>query len=368
MNSTPTQNRHAAKRAVVALVAAPLMLTMLATSPAFAADRAPMTAAADVRFDDGRGQTTGERLRGAGVGARETAALQADEPQVQAAVERLRADGMWADEPANASISAANQASPTLAKDFGGKLLSSAFSQGANWALDGVLSRLGLGSESDGLDQLGASIAALQGDVTRMMEMMHQLLHGQDKTNFYNSSTEAGKAASRIDTAMRSVADWVKYDLQPSEKNVSDMASVVNLSMGELAFLTNNSMTGTIPLMMKATEAANVTDFDWDYYEQIEEVRDSYRTSYAQGLAAMDMLVEWDKDGTIGVTRNRLVNDAVAHTRQAYEKGIGLDVATPTKAPVVQVRNSDRMISAWKSPEAVNGNGWVRDDRSVAEV
>ncbi|MFZ2015594.1 MAG: hypothetical protein WAV00_17395 [Nocardioides sp.] len=339
MNRTQTQNRAKAKRAAAVLAAAPLALTLLTMSPATAADRPPVSAAAAMWAD-------------------EPDESRVDKTEVDAAVERLRAAGMWADETPGSY--AENAASTGLAKDFGGRLLSEAFTYGSTWALDEVLTRLGLNADADlaaALGKVGLSITALQADVTRMMEMMHQVLHGQDKSNFYSSYTGAGLAASRIDTAMRSVADWVKHDLQPSEKNVSDMALVVNVAMGELAFITTNPVTGTIPLMMKAAEASNVTDFNWSFYEKIDEVRDSYRATYAQGLATMDMLLAWDRDGTVSTTRARLVSDAVAATKRAYEHGIELNVATPTKGPVVQVRNGDRLISAW-TPDAVNGNGW----------
>jgi hypothetical protein len=342
MTITKTTRRRVATRAVAITAAAPLMLTMLAMTPAkAAADRPPVGAAAAFGVDD----STERR---------------ADEAQRDAAIERLRADGMWSDEPAG--VRAETRASPNLATEFGGRLLSDAFSYGVNWALDDVLKRLGLGSDADPFGKIENSIGALQSDVTKVMQMMYQLLHGLDKSNFLSSYSKAGVVATDINTAMRSVSDWVKYDLHPSEQNVTDMARTVNFSMGQLAYLTTDPDVGTIPLMMKATEAANVTDFDWGYYEQIDKVRDSYRTSYAQGLATMDMLVEWDRDGTIGVTRTRLVNDAVANTRKAYGEGIELNVETPTKAPVVQARNGDRIISAWKTPNDVGGNGWARTD------
>ena len=315
------------------IASAPLALSLLAIAPATAAER-PAAAAATAAEPD------------------------VDEADVKAALERLREDGMLAEDAPGAR---AENAAPTgLAKNFGGRLLSEAFSSGADWSLNEVLSSLGLGSDAqfaEALGQLGQSMAALQADVNRIMQLMHEVLHGQDRSNFYNSYTQAGLASSRIDTAMRSVADWVEHDITPSEKNVSDMALVINVSMGELDFTTTNAMTGTIPLMMKAADSATVTDFDWDYWEQIDEVRESYRSAYAQGLAGMDMLTEWDHDGTVAVTRDRLVEDAVAATLKSYAAGVELDATPPTGEPAVQARGTDYLVSDI-GPNS--GNGWER--------
>ncbi|MEQ6902572.1 hypothetical protein [Nocardioides sp. YIM 152588] len=329
--------RRTTLRAAVLLISTPLALSAVDLGAAVAATEPPAASAAYSAED-----------------------REKHERRVEAALDRLRADGMLADP---APTAAAENAGPTtLAKEFGGRLLSEAFSSGTGWAFDEVIAGLGLGSGADltdALRQLGTSISALQADVTRILQLMHEVLHGQDKANFYNSYTQAGIAASRIDTAARSVADWVENDLTPSEKNVSDMALVVNTSMGELDFLASNPVTGTIPLMMKAADASTVTDFDWDYYDQIDEVRDGYRASYAQGLAAIDLLTGWDHDGTVTVTRNRLTTDAIAATMSLYASGVTPDVTPPTGEPVVQPRNGERMLSAW-STQQVQGNGWSR--------
>lgn len=138
------------------------------------------------------------------------------------------------------------------------------------------------------------------------------------------------------------------------------MHTVLNLSMGELVFMTTNPVTGVVPLMMKAAEASNVANVAAldDYYADIDEARDSYRTSFAQAVGALDLLLEFDRDGTIALTRARVAEDAVAANRAMYAFGIAPQ-ADPRIAdqPFVHGRDTDRLLAPWT---AESTPGWTR--------
>ncbi|MEM9516622.1 MAG: hypothetical protein AAGA42_17370 [Actinomycetota bacterium] len=279
----------------------------------------------------------------------------ADQAEVEAALARLAADGMLFEDDGGVT-----DAGPLdLAKDFGKEYLHEAFYDGTKSVLYEALGALGYEVGGDdmsvitsALNDIKQSLARLEADVTEIKRKLEELLEGQDKTNFYTSYSAAGLAASRLGTAMSSVAGWIDAELEPSEENVSDIHSVVSMSLGELYFQTTNPVTGTIPLMMKATGSMGVIDLE-EFYAEIDEARAQYRTQYAQGLAVLDMLLRWDTDGTIAVDLDIHTDMAVEATHNLYRYGLlppqpiaGTYGDTPLDQPMIQTRGSSVMLSA----------------------
>ena len=244
--------------------------------------------------------------------------------EVDAALERLRADGMLVEEGEEFSVGV----TAAQATTFGRSLFNGVAFGGGQVILSEVLSLMGYDPDSQltsALQEISASIKALNDEVRRISEQVERLLEGQDRSNFYNSYTQAGMSAANLDTAMRSVSGWVERDLDPSESNLSDMQTIVTTSIGQLDFALNNPTTGTVPLMMKAADPAGVSDLE-NYWLQIDTLRDDYRAVLAQGLATLSMMERWDHTGTIGADLETFTPRATATVADMYEYGVSLEV------------------------------------------
>ena len=261
----------------------------------------------------------------AAVGTARTGAVQspATQNEVDAALERLRADGMLIDAD---TTTAKPDITLTQASTFGRSLFNGIAFAGGQVIMSEVLTALGYDPDAElnnALKEISDSIAALNDEVRKISQQVEQVLEGQDRTNFYNSYTQAGTAAANLETALRSVNGWIERDLQPSEANLSDIQTVTTTSIGQLDFILNNPTTGAVPLMMKAAEPAGVSDLE-NYWAQIDMVRDDYRAVLAQGLATLSLMERWDTTGTIAADLATFTPQAKTTVADMYGYGIAL--------------------------------------------
>lgn len=255
--------------------------------------------------------------------------------QVTNSLDRLRTDGMLIESSARPDVVL------RPASTFGRSLFNGVAFAGGQVVVAEVLKAMGYNPDSGlaaAMKEINDSIAALNDEVRRISEQIERVLEGQDRANFYNSYTQAGIASANLDTAMRSVTNWIEKDLKPSESNLSDMQTVITTSIGQLDFLLANPTTGTIPLMMKAADPATVSDLD-QYWTQIDTARDDYRAVLAQGLATLSAMERWDTTGTIAADLATFTPRATQTVAKMYEFGIGLD------AKRVHVKDRDTILA-----------------------
>lgn len=293
---------------------------------------------------------------------RATAAARAsgsnDQQRVETALAQLRAEGMLFEEAASNP-----DVVPRQASTFGRSLFHGVAFAGGQVVLSEVLSAMGYDPDAErlkALKEINDSIAALNGDVRRISQQVEQLLEGQDRSNFYNSYTQAGIAAANLDTAMRSVTAWAEKDLEPSESALANMQTVITTSIGQLEFLVANPTTGSIPLMMKAADPAPVSDLT-SYWQKIDTVRDDYRAVLAQGLATLDTMRAWDSTGTIAADLETFTPRATQTVAAMYDYGVAID------APRVHVKGNPEMLTALGT-KAVTGESNARAIQFTSEI
>ncbi|MEM9516544.1 MAG: hypothetical protein AAGA42_16975 [Actinomycetota bacterium] len=260
----------------------------------------------------------------------------------------------------------AQVANESLAMKYGSEFLSGAYANAGGMTFDLVLGALGYDAESQlsaALADIGSSLELLETQVLALKSMMYELLDGQDRINFLNAYTEAGEQAARIDLELQRIAHWVEHDLDVSEAHVNEAHATLMDAVSQLAFVTVDPVAGTVPLMMKAVEPMNVTDFTDSYYQQIDDIRAYYRTVWAQALGALDMLRNWDTDGSFDLDFELVSERAADATLASYQYGIapprtGLD-EDPT---IVHVQDTDTILAAWGPGDPADG--WSKTDRS----
>ncbi len=260
-----------------------------------------------------------------------------DQQTVEVAMAELRAEGMLFE-----SASRTPDVVPRQASTFGRSLFHGVAFAGGQVVLSEVLAAMGYDPEAERLQALkdiNDSITALNADVQRLSQQVEQLLEGQDRSNFYNSYTQAGIAAANLDTAMRSVTMWIEKDLEPSESTLANMQIVITTSIGQLDFLVANPTTGTVPLMMKAADPAPVSDLI-AYWDKIDTVRDDYRAVLAQGLATLDTMKTWDSSGTIAADLETFTERATEAVSGMYGYGVAVD------AKRVHLKGSGTVLTA----------------------
>ena len=295
-----------------------------------------------------------------------TGASQQHASLIEAAIERLEADGMWSqDVPQTADAVAISN----LATLFGSSVLRAAYSNGMKIGIMELLRGLGYDSNSSIEQMLGdlqSSLESLHADIEQMNVGIEALLHGQDRTDFRASYSSAGKSAARIGSAMNSVRGWIDDDLEPSEANLSDIQTVVTMSISELGFMVNNPTTGVLPLMSAAAEPNGVSDLQ-HYWAQIDAARDDYRATLGQGLLTLDMMLVWDTTGTIESDLRVTADATVDMTEAMYALGVAPPMPTheqhaPDGVPYLHARDSPYLLA----PDVRNDNQytdpwkWVR--------
>ncbi|MEZ5184489.1 MAG: hypothetical protein R2720_01975 [Candidatus Nanopelagicales bacterium] len=267
-----------------------------------------------------------------------------DQQKVAAALAELRAEGMLYE-----TSSRTPDVVPRQASTFGRSLFHGAAFAGGQVILSEILAGMGYDPEAERLQALkdiNDSIAALNADVRRLSEQVELLLEGQDRSNLYNSYTQAGIAAANLDTAMRSVTAWIEKDLEPSESALANMQTVITTSIGQLDFLVQNATTGTVPLMMKAADPARVSNLE-SYWQKIDTVRDDYRAVLAQGLATLDVMRAWDTTGTVAADLETFTPRATQTVAGMYDYGVAID------AERVHVKGSTTLLTALGTKAAV---------------
>ena len=263
------------------------------------------------------------------------AAVTVSTDEVEAALARLRADAMLA-EPADLSASTSARV-PALATKFGLAFFQGLVQGTTGGGLEFALAHLGFmpGQEGEALQEIRTAIDQLNADVQAVSRQIEAVLEGQDRINFYNSYTASGQAASRLSVALASANAWIAAGANPSEANVSDLQTVVRTSVADLAFQVANPTTGTIPLMMRAAEPANVSDLR-SYWQAIDTARDDYRAVLAQGLATLELLERWDTTGTVAADLDALTPVAKDTVWATYKYGI--EAKTPAGTAAVYLR------------------------------
>lgn len=294
------------------------------------------------------------------------ASAASSEEEVQAAIDRLRADGMWF-EDTGLKASAADFVDPVgMAKDFGMVAFNQLFTyQGGSGILDPLLEALGFADTSltDSLDEINTSIKQLRDDLGTISTGIEGLLDGQDQTNYLTSYNSANTAAGRLNTSLKSVSSWVDQGLTPTESQTSDLQTTVRNSISDLSGATTNSTAGTIPLMMKA-QPERLSDLE-GYWDDVETARASYRASLAQGIAALDVLTRWDATGTVAADLTLAVDDSQEAVQGLYDYGVAVDQATTRSSALVTV--GDTVYAPSDAPGA-DGESWAEVSYHVDEL
>lgn len=248
------------------------------------------------------------------------------EATVEAALARLRADALVVEPDAQPESSRAAGATSKLARDFGKRFMGGVAGNGEAMALDLTLKALGYDPDEElfnALADIKGSIQALDAEIGEIRSLMMELLHENDKQNFYNSYTQAGIAANRINTVIQTVSNWIDKGLQPSEQNVTDVHTVLRSALSDVSWMYNNEVTGVLPFAMKA-EAAHVMEKSGieAYHARIGELRSNFRSVLAQGIAGLELIERWDRDGTIAADRALFAKEGVKDVRAAYSTGL----------------------------------------------
>ena len=296
-------------------------------------------------------------------GASTAVALAPVDAEVAAAIERLRAKGLWVDD----RIDPVATAAPSLASIFGRTLFESIVSTGAGVGTNELLRELGYDPDRDLHEALGevrSAIEDLNAEVRAISEKLEQVLDGQDRANFYDSYTTAGTAATRLSVALASVDGWIAAGAEPTAADVSDMQTIIRTSISDLDFVTTNPTTGVVPLMLRAVQTSDVSDVVGTWAD-IDLTRDDYRAVLAQGLMSLDLLTRWDTSGTVAADLATLTPITVETVAAMY--GYGLAPAGPPGAGTapdrtfVQVRGSDLALSGWQTgADSKYGDVWRR--------
>jgi len=278
-----------------------------------------------------------------------TGASQQHASLIEAAIERLESDGMWSQDVPQSQDAVAISNLATL---FGSSVLRAAYSSGMKIGIMELLRGLGYDSNSSTEQMLGdlqSSLESLHADIEQMNVGIEALLHGQDRTDFRVSYTSAGLSTARIGSAMKSVRGWIDNDLEPSEANLSDIQTVVTMSISELGFMVNNPTTGVLPLMSAAAEPNGVSDLQ-HYWAQIDAARDDYRATLGQGLLTLDMMLVWDTTGTIESDLRVTADATVDMTEAMYALGVAPPMPTherfaPDGVPYLHARDSPYLLA-----------------------
>lgn len=243
--------------------------------------------------------------------------------EVDAALARLAADGaLVADTPEIAERAVA----PGLASLFGQALFKGIVYGGGRVAMTEALGALGYDPDRElaaALDDLKRSIDQLNAEVEALARGMEDVLAGQDRTRFQQAYIAAGTAATNIGTTSTAVKGWIERGVTPSESNLSDAQTVLRNSIGLVDFHAGNEVSGVLPLMMHAAEAAGVSDLS-DYWASIDTTRDDYRAVQAQALGTLDLMLRWDNTGTIASDLAEFTPVATASVERVYSYGIAL--------------------------------------------
>lgn len=284
----------------------------------------------------------------------------ATEDEVEAALDRLRADGMLLDPFAVTDDDLATARAPGMAAQFGLSFFRGLIQGGGLGAFQFALGELGFDptGQMSAIREIGASIDDLNAEVQALSQQIESVLEGQDRANFYASYSAAGQASSRLSVALRSVHGWMEAGANPSAANVSDLQTVVRTSVADLAFQVANPTTGAIPLMMRAAEPAAVSDLD-TYWHAIDTVRTDYRAVLAQGLTTLELLQEWDYTGTVAADLVALTPVASDTVLASYE--FGLQAVTPQDTKALFVRDHHGAYA----PAQDVGNGMATPWRQV---
>ncbi|MEM9514710.1 MAG: hypothetical protein AAGA42_07600 [Actinomycetota bacterium] len=215
-----------------------------------------------------------------------------------------------------------------------------------------LLSMLGFGQDFDigaAFADVEAAIADVRTAIEGLSSELELLFEGQDRTNFFNSYTASGEAATALGSEMAKIGGWVKYGVEPDESHVAEVQDTITTAIDKLGFNTANSTTGTIPLMMRVAETAKVSDLV-DYWAAIDSLRDGYRASLAQGVMALHQLADWDPTRAVAADAQTFKLRAHDHVKTMYEHGVGIEQNPARSAQLVYPHGSTHVYAPGDYP------------------
>lgn len=276
------------------------------------------------------------------------------EREIQQAREALQALDGDPDHPAVESA----RAPSGLASKFAVAFFTGILKKGGEFSLASILKILGFDGNEDltrALSEINDSMQELNADVQKIHEQIEALLHEVDRQNYYQAYSRSAQSVTDIDTEMRRATGWIANGVEPSDVVLGNSQTVLAGAIGQLAANTTDATTGTIAMMMKSGETSRTSDLV-AYWADIDAARDDYRASLAQGLAALDLMTRWDRDGSIKSDLQTLTPVAADAVLGMYEYGSDVPQAEG-ELRYVNTRDSDELLASTQYPGG-GSHGW----------